>query len=310
MSERQPEFILVDYVTVGCSSQFRLDQTSDTIWATQQQIASTFDVTYKTVAEHLQNIWRDGELEEAAVCRKFRVTARDGKNYNTLHYSLDAILTVGYRISGKRATAFRRWATQTLKDYLTKGYALNEPLLGQRPSALRDLAARVRDLRADEHAMYAGVRDIFAESTTDYDKNSEIARKFFAKLQDMFIFAVTGSVSAQVILERADSREPNMGLQAMKGQKPTKTDARIGKNYLDSDELYQLHILAEQFLLFVESRALRGLSLTMEELARKFDELLRVQGHEVFDRYPPYYTRDKANSHADAELAVYKRRLD
>lgn len=305
----QPELPLVQYEAPDCIAQFRLDTSNETVWATQQQIADAFRVTTNTVRGHLQNIFRDGELDEAATARKIRGVGQNGKEYNLLHYSLDAILSVGYRVSSKRTTAFRRWANQTLKDYLTKGYALNEALLRQRPDALRDLAARVRALRADERLRYEGVRDVFAFASTDYDRDSDAARQFFAKLQDKFLYAITGQVASQVILQRADSEEPNMGLQAMKGQRPTKADARIGKNYLDEKELYELHILSEQFLLFVESRAMRGLPLTMRELSVKFDELLRVQGHEVLDTYPAYFTRDRANSHVDAQLVTYQQRL-
>lgn len=304
----QPDLPLVQYEGLDCIAQFRLDSTNETVWATQQQIADAFFVTTNTVREHLQNIYRDGELDEATTARKIRGVGRNGREYNLLHYSLDAILSVGYRVSSKRATAFRRCATQMLKDYLTKGYALNEALLRQKPDTLRELAARVRALRADERMRYEGVRDVFAFASTDYDKDSETARQFFAKVQDKFLYAITGQVASQVILQRADAEEPNMGLQSMKGQRPTKADARIGKNYLDEKELYELHILSEQFLLFVESRAMRGLPLTMHELSRKFDELLRVQGHEILDGYPPYFTRDRANLHADAQLAVFQQR--
>ena len=304
----QPDLPLVQYEGQDCIAQFTLDAVNETVWASRAQLAELYGIAPNTLSEYVQKVFRDGELEETAVSRRFRLTAKDGKVYNTLHYNLDLILTVGYRLSSKRATAFRRWATHTLKDYLTKGYALNEALLRQRPDALRELAARVRALRSDERLRYEGVRDVFAFASTDYDKDSETARQFFAKIQDKFLYAITGQVASQVILQRADSEEPNMGLQTMKGQKPTKADARIGTNYLDEKELYELHILSEQFLLFVESRAMRGLPLTMGELSVKFDDLLRVQGHEVLDGYPPYYTRDRANLHADAQLAVYQQR--
>lgn len=305
----QPELPLVQYQTPECIAQFTLDAANETFWASRTQIAELYGIAPNTLSEHVQKIFREGELEEVTVSRRFRLTGKDGKFYNTLHYNLDLILHLGYKVSSKRANVFRQWSTRTLKDYLTKGYALNETLLRQRPDALRDLAAQVRALRADERLRYEGVRDVFAFASTDYDKDSEVARQFFAKIQDKFLYAITGQVASQVILQRADSEEPNMGLQTMKGQMPTKADARIGKNYLDEKELYELHILSEQFLLFVESRAMRGMPLTMRELSAKFDELLRVQGHEVLDSYPPYYTRDRANLHVDAQLATYQQRV-
>lgn len=305
----QPELPLVQYEAPDCIAQFTLDAANETFWASRSQIAELYGIAPNTLSEHVQKIFREGELEEAAVSRRFRLTGKDGKIYNTLHYNLDLILHLGYKVSSKQANTFRQWSTKTLKDYLTKGYALNEALLRQRPEALRDLAAQVRALRADERMRYEGVRDVFAFASTDYDKDSDVARQFFAKLQDKFLYAITGQVASQVILQRADSEEPNMGLQTMKGQRPTKADARIGKNYLDEKELYELHILSEQFLLFVESRAMRGLPLTMRELSVKFDELLRVQGHEILDNYPSYFTRNRANIHVDAQLVTYQQRV-
>lgn len=304
--ERQGKFQLIHYETADCATDFTLDPSNETVWATQQQIADAFGISTSTVRGHLTNIFKDGELDEKAVAREFRATGSDGKLYRHLAYSLDAILSVGYRVSSKRATAFRRWANQTLKEFLTKGFALNETLLRKRPEALRELAARVRALRSDELSCYEGVRDTFAFASTDYDKSSDAARQFFAKLQDKFLYAVTGQVASQIIIQRANHTEPNMGLQSMKGKSPTQSDTRVGKNYLDQDELYQLRILSEQFLLFIESRAMRGLPLTMLELSAKFDELLRIQGHEIFEQYPPYYTRDRANAHADKELIAFK----
>lgn len=303
----QGELEFVRYDNDDCHAAFRFDPSNETVWATQQMIADAFGVAPRTVGEHLQNIFRDGELEETAVARKFRATGPDGKNYNYLHYNLEAILSVGYRVSSKRATHFRRWSTKVLKDYITQGFALNEARLRDDPTALRDLAARVRALRADEKNIYVGVRDVFAFGSTDYDAGSQTAKSFFARLQDKFLHAVTGQTSAQLIIDRADSMEPNMGLQNMKGARPTLADAQVGKNYLLDPELYQLHILCEQWLLFVESAAIRGRRMTMAQLAQRFDDLLRLQGHEVFTDYKDYL-RDRAKKHAALELDAWRAR--
>lgn len=307
--EGQGELGLVAYVTAECSAQFTLDAPNGTVWATQQQIAAAFGIASNTVTEHLKRIFSEGELEEAAVARRIRATGPDGKQYNYLHYSLDAILSVGYRVSSKRATAFRQWASGVLKSYATKGYALNEALLARDADALRDLAAKVRALRADEKARYRAVRDVFAFASTDYDADAAVARAFFAKVQDKFLYATTGQTAAQIILDRADHEQPNMGLTTMKGGRPATQDIVIGKNYLDRDELYVLHMLSEQFLLFVESAAMRGLRLTMQQIAGKFDELLKVQGYEVMHDYGPDYLRGRADEHARRELASYRTRL-
>lgn len=255
MQPRQGELELVHYQDDRCEADFTLDPSNETVWATTQQIADVFGIASNTVAEHLKNIFREGELEEASVARKFRARGRDGREYNLLHYSLDAILSVGYRVSSKRATAFRRWATQTLKAYITQGFALDEQRLRDDPHALRELAAKVRELRASEQTVYQGVRDVFAFGSSDYDKDSPVVRQFYARLQDKFLHAVTGKTAAEIKLERADHRKPAMGLTDMKGAYPKRSDVDTGKNYLYEDELYALHILCEQFLLFVESKA-------------------------------------------------------
>jgi hypothetical protein len=278
------------------------------VWATQQQIADTFGIASNTVTEHLKNIFRDGELDETAVARRIRARGKDGKEYSLLHYSLDAILSVGYRVSSKRATAFRQWATRTLKAFIEQGFALDEQRLRDDPHALRELAARVRALRAGEQNVYQGVRDVFAFGSVDYDKDSPVVRSFYAKLQDKFLFAVTGKTAAEIKLERADHRKPAMGLTAIRGDVPERSDAEIGKNYLMEDELYSLHILCEQFLLFVESKAIRGQQMTMRQLAQKFDELLEFQGHAVFSEYREYLVQ-KAKSHAQREFDLWRERV-
>ena len=305
---KQGELELIHCQTADCSADFTLDPSNETVWAPQQQIADVFGISTSTVRGHLTNIFKEGELEESAVARECRATGSDSKFYKKLHYSLDAILSVGYRVSSKRATAFRRWATQTLKDYIVQGFALDEQRLKDDPKALRELAARVRALRADEKNVYASVRDAYAFGSVDYEPNSQAAKSFFAKLQDKFLYAITGTTASELILSRANHDQPNMGLQTMQGERPQIADVTIGKTYLVPDELYGLHILCEQFLLFIESRALRGQPLTMEEMSRKFDDLLTLQGHQVFAQYKDYLA-EKAKSHAIAELKRYRSRL-
>lgn len=299
---------IIHYETPDCAADFYLDPSNETLWATQQQIANAFGISPSTVRGHLQNIFKEGELDPSAVARQFRATAVDGRVYNYLQYSLDAVLSVGYRVSSKRATAFRRWATQTLKDYIVQGFALDEQRLRDDSNSLRDLAARIRALRSDERTIYSAVREVFAVGSNDYESNSSSARSFFAKLQDKFLYAITGNTASELILDRADHQLLNMGLQAMKGERPQMVDVVIGKNYLVPDELYALHILCEQFLLFVESRAIRGQTLTMAELAQKFDELIKLQGHPVFTEYKDYLVQ-KAKTHAVRELERYRNKL-
>jgi hypothetical protein len=304
MEPKQGELQLVHYNAQECQADFALDPSNETVWATQAQIAAAFGIAENTVTGHLKTIFREGELDENSVARKFRARGKDGKEYNLLHFSLDAILSVGYRVSSKRATAFRQWATQTLKDYIIQGFALDEQRLRDDPQALRDLAARVRALRADEKNIYQGVRDVFAFGSSDYDKDAPAVRSFYAKVQDKFLHAITGKTASEIKLERANHRKPAMGLTDMKGDYPTRVDVGTGKNYLREDELYALHILCEQFLLFVESKAIRGQKMTMVELSTKFDDLLRFQGHAVFPEYKDYL-KDKANAHAMREYDAW-----
>lgn len=308
MDPNQGELELVHYHGVKGDTNLTLDPSNETLWATQQQIAAVFDIAENTVTGHLKNIFQEGELDESSVARRFRAPGKDGKIYNILHYSLDAVLSVGYRVSSKRATEFRKWATQTLKDYIVQGFALNEQRLRDDPTALRELAAKVRALRADEKNIYSAVRDVFAFGSVDYDASSQAAKSFFARLQDKFTYAITGQESAEILLERADHTLDNMGLKTMANDRPTRADATVAKNYLEGDELYALHILCEQFMLFVESRSLRGQELTMAEMASKFDDLIRVQGHPVFSNYKTYLA-EKAKKHALRELELYRDRL-
>ena len=308
MESAQGELQLVHYHTPECQADFRLDPSNETVWATQQQIADAFGVSTNNVGDHLRNIFREGELEEASVARKFRATGPDGKTYNYLHYNLEAILSVGYRVSSKRATAFRQWTTQTLKEYIVQGFAINEARLKDDPHALRELAAKVRALRSDEMNVYKAVRDVFAFASSDYTKGAPDLDKFFAKLQDKFTYAITGQLSSQILLERANHLLHDVGLTSKAGSKPSPADVRKAKNYLDKDELYALHILCEQFLLFIESAALRGKQLTMRELSDKFDDLLRLIGHPVFTEYRDALA-DRAKRHAINELELYQSRL-
>ena len=308
MKPKQGEFQLVHYEGQGGQADFTLDPSNETVWATQQQIADAFKIDRSGVTKHLRDVFADGELEERAVCAKIARTADDGKTYQVQHYNLEAILSVGYRINSKQATAFRQWATQTLKAYIVQGFALDEQRLRDDPKALRELAARVRALRADEKNIYQGVRDAFALGSVDYDKDSPGVRTFYSRLQDRFLHAATGKTAAEIKLERADHRRPAMGLTAIRGEVPERVDADVGKNYLDENELYSLHILCEQFLLFIESKAIRGQEMTMAELGAKFEELLRVQGHSVFPEYREYLAQ-RAKSHAQREFDLWRERV-
>jgi hypothetical protein len=307
----QVEMELVRFKTGDRSIAFNIDVTAETVWATQQQIADLFEIGVPAVSKHIANIYAEGELDPAATLSKLETVRKEGTREVTRtidHYNLDVILSVGYRVSSPKATAFRQWATQTLRSYLVDGYAINEARLRADRDATNKLAAKLREMRAEERSVYASVREFFKEASTDYDSGSQACKSFYALLQDKFHYAITGNTASQIILSRADHREPNMGIQTFAGNMPTIDEAKIGKSYLVSDELYTLHILCEQFLLYIQSKALRGKTMTMKELGRKLDDLLRVNDYPVFDGYKDYL-KDRAIKHAQVEYARFSLRL-
>jgi len=307
-SAAQLELELVQFKTGNKSIGFNIDVTAETVWATQQQIADLFEKDRSVITKHIANILEEGELDEESVCANFAHTGADGKTYQVQHYNLDMILSIGYRVSSPKATQFRKWATQTLKSYIVDGFALDESRLRNDPRALTKLAARIRELRADEKNIYEAVRDCFKESASDYDSSSQACRTFYATLQNKFLYAITQMTASEIILDRADHKEPNMGLQHYSGNLPKKDEIQIGKNYLDKDELYRMHILCEQFLLFAESCALRGKQLTMKQLSQKLDDLLKLNEYPVFSGYKEYL-KERATRHAQAEYAQFLMRL-
>jgi hypothetical protein len=307
----QIEMELVRFDGENAHVDLNFDWSHETVWATQRQIADLFGIQVPAVSKHLANIFEAGELDPDATVSKMEIVRLEGGrsvSREVEHYNLDVILSVGYRVSSVKATEFRKWATQTLRRYITDGFALNESRLRTDPNALRDLAAQVRALRSEERTIYEAVRDCFKVASIDYDKDSPKVKSFYAKLQDKFLYAITGKTASELILERADAAKHNMGLTTTKGALPTKQDTTIGKNYLQRYEIYVLHILCEQFLLYAESRAIRGKSMTMDDLAQKLDELLRTNDYAVFPGYRDFL-KDRAMEHAATEWKRFQKML-
>lgn len=300
----QIEMVLVRFDGENAPIDFSVDWDHDTVWASQRQMADLFGREVPTINEHISGLFQDGEFEREATVRKFRKVRIEGGRQVSReidHYNLDIILVVGYRVNGTKAAEFRKWANGVLRSYITKGYALNEARLREDREALSDLAARVRALRSEEMNIYAAVRDCFKECASDYDKSSKAATSFYARIQDRFLFAATGMCAAQILLSRADADKPNMGLTVVDGKFPKKAEARTAKNFLFKDELYILHLMCEQFLLFAESKALRGQPTTMSELTKKLDQLIAINEYPVFGGYGRDYLVDKAKEHAEIE---------
>lgn len=284
---------------------FRLDPGTESIWATQAQIAELFDTKQPNVSIHLKNIFDEGELAPTSNIKKFNIA---GSAKPISLYSLDAVISVGYRVNSKAATRFRQWATGTLKAFIEQGYVINDKALRESPEKLNRLAAEIRALRSEEKQVYAKVRECFKIGSSDYDPSSKEVKRFYALLQDKFLHAVTGETASKIIMDRADHREDHMGVRTFAGKEPTSTEITVGKNYLDKEEIYRLHLLSEQFLLYAESTALAGRKMTMKSLHEQLDRLLAVNDYPVFDGWRDYL-KNEAEHHAKQEMTLYRKRL-
>ena len=283
----------------------------DTIWLTQKLMAELFDVGIPTINEHLKNIFESGELRPDAVIRKFRITAADGKKYNTRFYNLDAIISVGYRVNSRRATQFRQWATQILREFAVKGYVLDKKRLEQGAFLGEDyferLLAEIREIRLSERRFYQKITDIYATSI-DYNKDAPTTREFFANVQNKMHYAIHGQTAAELIKNRADSRAKNMGLTSWEGSpdgKILKTDVSVAKNYLSKEELQSLGRIVGAYLDLAEDRANRKIPMTMEDWAKRLDEFLKFDEREIL-KDSGKISAEIAKDHAESEFEKYR----
>ena len=272
---------LIIYNTDDGQANVSLLAKDGTVWCTQAQMAELFQVTKQSISHHLANCFQDREVNENSVVKYYLTTAADGKNYKTAFYSLDAILAIGFRVRSPRGTQFRRWANSTLKEYLQKGYLLNSERLKNpdgRPDYFDELLEKIRDIRASEKRFYQKLRDLFALSS-DYDKTDRATNRFFAETQNKLIYGVTGQAAAELILSRADSSKPNMGLTSWQGGIVRRKDIYTAKNYLTAEELDALSRLVSIFLESAEFRVSRRKDLTLPFWRGSVDKLLK--DHEV-----------------------------
>ena len=255
---------------------------NENIWLMQAKIAELFGVDRTVVTKHLKNIFETNELNEDSVCAKIAHTADDGKNYQTKFYNLDAIISVGYRVNSKRATQFRIWATSILKEYIIKGFAMDDERLKQvnKWDYFDEWLARIQDIRASEKRFYQKIRDIYA-TAIDYDKTSEQAQIFFKKVQNKMLWAITGKTAAELIESRSNSEKPNMGLTSWQGSIVRKQDVAIAKNYLNADEIRDLNEIVTMYLDYAERQARQRKTITMEQWAEKLDAFLTFNEHEL-----------------------------
>jgi hypothetical protein len=283
----------------------------ENLWLTQKMIGELFSVTKQTISEHLINVFDSKELDENSVVRKFLTTASDGKNYNTLFYSLDAVISVGYRVNSKRATEFRQWATRVLKEFSIKGFVLdrkrleNGTFLGE--DYFEQLLEEIREIRLSERRFYQKITDIYSTSL-DYNAKSETSKTFFAKVQNKLHYAIHGQTAAEVIVSRAASEKQYMGLTSWKNRpvgKILKSDVTVAKNYLSNDELDSLSRIVGAYLDLAEDRAKRKIPMTMDDWATRLDRFLEMDDREIL-KDAGKITTQFAKSFAESEFEKYR----
>lgn len=288
----------------------------ETFWLTQKAMAELFDCTTDNISLHLKNIFTDGELDKDSVTEKFSVTAADGKNYQTQHYNLDAIIAVGYRVNSKKATRFRQWATKTLKEYILKGFVLNDELMKNgRPFGkdyFDELLERIREIRASERRAYQKIADVFEQCSYDYDKDSDTTKAFYAFVQNKLHYAVTGKTAAELLSERATLDSPTMGLTTWKGApdgKILKSDTLVAKNYLNQKELSRLNRLVTMFIDYAELMAEDEQLMSMQDWLDETDRFLTNNRRKVLDN-KGHISRDAAVKKVSGIYEEFRKKQD
>lgn len=283
----------------------------ETLWLTQDAIALLFDKGRSTITEHLQNIFQSGELQEDSVCRKFRRTAADGKEYATKYYNLDAVISVGYRVNSIRATQFRQWCTYILRQFAIRGYVIDKKRMENGSFLNEDyfehLLAEIREIRLSERRFYQKLTDIYATSI-DYNRNAPTTRLFFQKVQNKIHYAVHGHTAAELIVERANAEKEHMGLTSWENApngKIVKTDVAVAKNYLKGDELESMGRIVNAFLDLAEDRAKRRIPMTMEDWAIRIDKFLDSDDRPILADAGTVST-EQAKLYAETEFEKYR----
>ena len=291
---------LILYQSENTNKSIEVLYDNEDFWLTQKTMGELFNVSENNITYHLQNIFKSGELKKDSVTQKIRVTASDGKNYNTTFYSLDAIIAVGYRVNSKEATDFRIWATNTLKEYIKKGFVLNTEFLKNGPKFGKDyfdeLLVKIKEIRASERRFYQKITDIYKECSYDYDKNSETTKEFYKNVQNKLHFAITGMTAPEIIYNRVDSKKDYMGLKTWKNApdgKILETDVVIAKNYLSEEEIKELNNLVSMYLDFAERQVKLGHIISMQEWKEKLEMFLNLNEYNIL----------KANGKIKKEIA-------
>ena len=284
----------------------------ENIWITQKMLATLYEVEVNTINYHIKKIFEDSELTEESVIRNFRITASDGKSYDTKHYNLQMIIAVGFKVNSDRAVQFRKWVNQIAKDYTIKGWVLDSDRLKNGGSILTKdyfnrLLEEIREIRLSERQFYQKITDLYA-TAVDYDKTAKTTKDFFAKVQNKMHWAIHGHTAAELIYERADSTKEHMGLTTWEGSpdsKIRKSDVSIAKNYLSKDELHALELIVSGYLDFAEMQANRNIPMTMEDWAKHLDRILMATEHEILTNAGKI-SMEVAKAHAETEWEKYR----
>lgn len=316
IESQQTNFLF--YSSSDGSTKVQVAVGDETIWASQKGMAEIFNTSRENITIHLGNVFQSEELIEKSVCKDFLLPGPDRKKYKYKMYNLDAIISVGYRVNSYQATQFRKWATTVLREYLIKGYALNDERLRQGNQLFGkdyfdDLLERIREIRASERRFYQKITDIYSQCSIDYDKNSPLTKQFYAHVQDKLHYAIHRHTSAELIELRADSSKPNMGLYSWKNEgkkgKITKGDVTVGKNYLNHEELDNMNRLVSMYLDTAENFARRHKAMTMKDWLLRLDNFLEFNAYDVLGNYGSV-KRDDAERHALAEYEIFRVKQD
>ncbi|MEA3451778.1 MAG: virulence RhuM family protein [Bacteroidota bacterium] len=300
---------IIIYNTADGKASVSLYAKDGNIWMNQNQLAELFTTSVPNISMHISNILKEGELEQNSVIKDYLTTASDGKDYNVTFYSLDMILAIGFRVRSKRGTQFRIWANKNLKEYMIKGFVMDDERLKNpdgRPDYFDELLERIRDIRASEKRFYQKVRDLFALSS-DYDKTDKATQMFFAETQNKLHYAVTGKTAAEIVVSRANAKEPNMNLTSWKGSIIRKQDIFIAKNYLNEDEIDTLNRLVVIFLESAELRAKNRMDITMNFWRKNVDKILEFQDKKIL-KHAGSISKTDMEKHVRAIYADFDKR--
>lgn len=307
----QGQFILFQSAEGNTQVECRFE--ADNLWLNQNQIAELYQKTVPTINEHLSNIYKEGEIEQNATIRNYRIVRQEGSRQvsrDVAHYNLDAILAVGYRVRSKQGTLFRQWATNTLKTYLTKGFVMDDERLKEPENSqyFDELLNRIRDIRSSEKLFWQKVCDIYATSI-DYDGSAQTSMQFFAKVQNKMHWAAHGHTAAELVFKRADGDKPHMGLTSYKGKEPTRKEVVTAKNYLSEQELDTLNRLVTSYLEFAELQARQGKLMKMADWAAKLDDFLKLSDFDILT-HAGKISSEQMKQKAKAEYDKFRRVID